>query len=520
MDDRPINLAHAGLQFTKDPKTAAQLEQFRLDVIEAANGCDAGARHLARIDDKKPCAVIQAFDTIDPEPIEWLWPGRIAIGKQSSYVGNPGTGKSQASLDLAARLSTGLPFPDGSRVSSIGDTLILTLEDDPADTIRPRLDALEADMSRIYFLHCKAVGEKKSLPDLTDLDAIQDAADQIRSQPGHRLRLLIVDPIAGFLGDADSHKDASVRAVLGPLSALASKERFAILGIQHLNKGGGSSAYRVGGSIAFTGVPRAVFIFARDPNDEERRVFLCLKNNLGPDHGGFEYSIVQAANGAPRISWLGPADDNLETILAQEKPKIDRPKIAPEQDRVLEYIQSLAPASVSSKAIGEALDKESTAVSNILGKLRDRGLIESMAYGHWRLTPPPPPKMNDESSESSETGKVVTSLSSLTSPAQVHDGSETGKPGAIPSPILEPEPERPTVDYDDDDAPSGAFGECPEFCEPSESPEPRNDLCNLEQVPEAMRLLEAAELRRQAKVLERKGPPPVSSLEDPPLDIF
>jgi predicted ATP-dependent serine protease len=33
---------------------------------------------------------------IAPEKIEWLWPGRLALGKHICIAGEPGTGKSQS----------------------------------------------------------------------------------------------------------------------------------------------------------------------------------------------------------------------------------------------------------------------------------------------------------------------------------------------------------------------------------------------------------------------------------------
>jgi hypothetical protein len=45
------------------------------------------------------------------EAVEWLWEGRIPLGKLTVVDGDPGTGKSALTIDLAARVSTGRVMP-------------------------------------------------------------------------------------------------------------------------------------------------------------------------------------------------------------------------------------------------------------------------------------------------------------------------------------------------------------------------------------------------------------------------
>ena len=44
--------------------------------------------------------VIRCAAEIEPEPIKWVWPGRIAKGKHTAIAGEPGIAKSQLALDL------------------------------------------------------------------------------------------------------------------------------------------------------------------------------------------------------------------------------------------------------------------------------------------------------------------------------------------------------------------------------------------------------------------------------------
>jgi putative DNA primase/helicase len=51
------------------------------------------------------------------ESVEWLWEGRIPLGKITVIDGDPGTGKSTLTIDLAARVSTGRDMPTPKEAS-------------------------------------------------------------------------------------------------------------------------------------------------------------------------------------------------------------------------------------------------------------------------------------------------------------------------------------------------------------------------------------------------------------------
>jgi putative DNA primase/helicase len=82
------------------------------------------------------------------ERVTWLWQGRIPLGALTLMDGDPGLGKSLITLDLVARVTTGQPMPDESP-GLLGGAVLLSAEDDLAATIRPRLAAAGADMSRV-----------------------------------------------------------------------------------------------------------------------------------------------------------------------------------------------------------------------------------------------------------------------------------------------------------------------------------------------------------------------------------
>jgi hypothetical protein len=267
----------------------------------------------------------------------------------------------------------------------LGDTIILSSEDDANDTIRPRLDALGADVSRISIIKGERLPDGGSKPmTLLKVSIFMDAVNQIREK-GHDFHLLSIDPLDGFLAGADSNSNEEVRAALDGLCSLAEKERFSIVGIKHLNKSRGDAAYRVGGSIAFSAKARSVWIFAKD-DKTGRLLFLPQKNNLGPGGGGFQYSIQARDTGgiiAPYISWEGPADDDIQDVLSQPLPMRERE--APEQEKILEVLREAYPRHMTTGDIAAVLGKSRQTISNGLGKLKERGMVIYPSYGQWTI---------------------------------------------------------------------------------------------------------------------------------------
>lgn len=231
--------------------------------------------------------------SLRPEPISWLWPGWLAAGKLHILGGAPGTGKTTLALGMAAIVSAGARWPDGSQ-SPRKHVVIWSGEDDPADTLTPRLAAAGADLASIHF-----VGEvfdtygRRGFDPARDVQPLADKLADIDN-----IGLLIIDPVVSAVS-GDSHKNAEVRRGLQPLVELASSLNCALLGITHFSKGtaGRDPTERITGSLAFGALARVVLVAAKEQQSEEgseaRRVLLRAKSNLGRDDGGFEYVLQQ-----------------------------------------------------------------------------------------------------------------------------------------------------------------------------------------------------------------------------------
>ncbi len=246
--------------------------------------------------------VLECFAAVKPEYLRWVWPRRIPLGKLTLFCGDPGQGKSLASIDLGARVSRGASFPDGAPAEA-GDVVFLSAEDDPADTQVHRLIAAGANMARVHRV--KAV--KVTLADgataeshfnlARDLEKLEEA---LAKMPG--VQLLVIDPLTAYLGRIDSHKDAEVRGLLTPLAGLAARRRVAVVSIMHLKKTETSALLRVSGSIGFVAAARVVWGFGDDPDVPGSHVMVAVKNNLAPMGDALAYGI-EAEGDVPRIVW-------------------------------------------------------------------------------------------------------------------------------------------------------------------------------------------------------------------------
>jgi len=268
-------------------------------------------------------AVLVSMADIEAKPINWLWANRIASGKLTLIVGNPGEGKSLLTVDIAARVSQGFRWPDSEEPNEPGGVVVLSAEDDPADTIRPRLDAAGADPARVSLLRGVAwYDEERRTRNVRtfnlerDLPALQQAAD---ATPG--CRVVVIDPLAAFCGEIDSHKNADVRALLAPLADFAANQNVAVVGVTHLNKSAGTAMARVMGSLAFVAAARSAWAVVRDKADPGRRLLLAVKNNLGPDGEGLAYRIA-ARDGTPYLEWCpGTVAVAVDDALSVEQPR-------------------------------------------------------------------------------------------------------------------------------------------------------------------------------------------------------
>lgn len=260
--------------------------------------------------------VLVTLSTVKRERVSWLWPGRVPLGKITLLEGDPGLGKSTLALDLIARATTGRPMPHGAQGTEPASAIVLSAEDGLADTIRPRLEAAEADLSLVHALTAvKMPDGAEVFPTLSaNLEQIRAAVVETDA------RIVLIDPFAAYIGaETNSWKDTDVRRCLAPLAALAEDLGVAVLLVRHLTKGGGSSAiYRGGGSIGIVAAARSALLVAKDPEDEDRRILAPVKSNLCAPPPSIAYRMETLGDVA-RIAWeAGTVELTAGALLAAQ----------------------------------------------------------------------------------------------------------------------------------------------------------------------------------------------------------
>ena len=245
--------------------------------------------------------IIVRLSDVKALPIEWFWFNRIPLGMLTLLLGDAGLGKSFLTLYMASKISTGGTWPDGDGIpdnsAPLGSVVILSAEDDLAHVVRPRLDSLNADLSRIKSLEGVRIKDENG-QECQEYFNLQHHIPALRKavRSCKDCKVIIIDPLSAFLGGKiDSHKDSDVRSVLAPLVELAEENQIAIIAIMHLNKNISSKVvYRGMGSIAFTAAARTVWLVSTDPNDPDskRRLLTPVKHNILIEPTGLAFELV------------------------------------------------------------------------------------------------------------------------------------------------------------------------------------------------------------------------------------
>jgi AAA domain len=261
---------------------------------------------------------VRCLCDFEPQPIEWLWPNRVAAGKVTLIDGDPSQGKSLLTLDLVARLTAGRPLPDGPAFGPPQSVVLVGTEDGLGDTVRPRLQAAGADLMRVHTFEVRDQNGAPRLPVFPqDCDLLRETLLEKEA------RLVVIDPLAAVLAAAGGLSGFQVRRALGPLAALAEETRAAVIMIRHLTKGGQGrrAIYRGGGAIDIIGSARTAFLVGPHPQDDSLRVLACTKINVAEPPPALGFRIAANDAGQSAVTWTGPVDvaaDDL--VLAPGRP--------------------------------------------------------------------------------------------------------------------------------------------------------------------------------------------------------
>ncbi len=280
LDDQELQtISKQGSKYEPQPK-----QQTKTDPKDQDNGYHPEVKELS---------------SIQAEVVKWLWYPYIPFGKLTLIEGDPGVGKSWLCLALMTAISLGHGIP-GQTDLAYGASLIASAEDGLADTIKPRLSAMGADVKAIRAVDGLFTLDDKGFQWLED--------EIIKAIP----ILLVIDPLVAYLaGDMDINKANQVRYATARLAHLADTYGIAIIAVRHLNKGSGlKPIYRGLGSIDFTAAARSVLLVGQDPDMPQIRGFTHIKSNLSMTGTPVGYELREG-----NFYWLDHSDLTTERIL-------------------------------------------------------------------------------------------------------------------------------------------------------------------------------------------------------------
>lgn len=253
------------------------------------------------------------------EAITWLWDGRLPNGKLVILDGDPGLGKSTITLDIAARVTRGAAMPLADEGRPPACVILLSAEDGAGDTIRPRMEAAGADLTRVFVLDgVLKSGEHEFLEVPGDVEHLRTVIER------EHAKLVVIDPLVSYLGEkTDTHRDKDVRKALRALAEVARQTGCCILVVRHLNKvEGGKALYRGGGSIGIVAAARVGMLVGLDPDDENRRVISITKCNLAPKAESLSYELVERLVSGCKVAvvvWVGASAHSADDLVLPKK---------------------------------------------------------------------------------------------------------------------------------------------------------------------------------------------------------
>jgi putative DNA primase/helicase len=263
--------------------------------------------------------IIVRMSDVQPRPVSWLWPDVAPMGRLTLLSGEPGIGKSVLALDMAARVSRGLPWPASERKAPQGNVVLLSPHDHPEETVRSRLKAAGGDADKVFRLsrlHEFRPDEPGPFSFPKDLPVLDRAIEAIGD-----VRLIVVDPLSACVGG--STRSAAYRNTLTGLADLAARTGAAVVAVARFSGTPGTAAFRRSSSNAEAlTAAKSVWRLTRDRKDPDRVLLLPVKCNLTKPETGRAFKVETSADrSGPALGW-----ESEPVPQAHGKPVGDEPE--------------------------------------------------------------------------------------------------------------------------------------------------------------------------------------------------
>jgi len=251
------------------------------------------------------------------EKQEFLWNPYLPIGEITVMYAAGGTGKSYATIGIAADITTGrsLPRYGIEQVNVNPEKVLFISAEDNESIILSRMTEAGGNPKNCFVL--KTPKTKKDLDsdsfllpqnkdDTERIQAFSSLLEQIRP------KLVIIDPWSVYIGDdKNMNKANDVRAITNVLTVLAKEYNCAILIVAHVNKMPQmeNANNAVSGSTALIDSARSALCIRSFGADSDRRVIIQTKSNYQKKAKSVCYQIInQGENRTARFEWDGFSD--------------------------------------------------------------------------------------------------------------------------------------------------------------------------------------------------------------------
>jgi putative DNA primase/helicase len=304
---------------------------------------------------------VRTASEIEPQPIEWVWPKRISRGSLTIITGMPGLSKSLLTIDIAARITTGSKWPDGTGTAPRGGVILFGMEDDTERVVVPRLRAAAADLDLVRIVEGLDEGRDGWLAPVSidrDLGLVREQLDAFPD-----CRLIVFDPLSQFV-DCEENSNKDTRAALAPLVSLAQERGVSIVGVMHLNKKTDTAMIqRISGASSYGQMARQIIFVGHDPDDpttgvERRRAMIVAKSSYGGQDTGQLYRVITRAGDIPGIEWIAGTVERDAESLNPRPPGVSREY----QERRGEAVDALRDALAGGPRPGREVEADLEAI--------------------------------------------------------------------------------------------------------------------------------------------------------------
>jgi len=377
--DRGRELRSAIMEWVLRGMSKAQAQKMARSFDKAANAppltdeefaevVEGAWSEVAQIEKEEHFKDLADFETL---PVEYLIEPLVPIGVTSILDGNPGMGKSFLSLGMTAGVTRTGMFGD-MPVARKGRVLLLNDEDDPSRVLRPRLEAIGADVDKIRVIDSSFT---------LDEEGVDILRREIRS---HDPTLVVIDPLTNFMGGGvDMYRPNEANAFMRPLHRLAKEFDIAILIARHLRKQASDNAMHMGqGSMAFGGAVRSGMIVTPHPTQADWRVLAHYKSSYAKEAGSEAFEICAPPKGGPaRVVWQGPVEMSANELVAQSSVQ---DSVLDRAARALE--DYLTPGPAKARDVIAAMKKKGVQERTLDRAKKKLGIVSGKGPGaKWKL---------------------------------------------------------------------------------------------------------------------------------------